>query len=98
MLNIAELAGMALSKEEKSGLVKDFGVTTGNTGSVEVQVALLTSNINQLTEHCKQNPKDFSCKRGLLKLVCQRRSFLQYLNRKSVVRYRDLIKRLGLRK
>ncbi len=89
---------MALSKEEKNTIVKEFGKGLEDTGSTEVQVALLTKNIRMLTDHCKENPKDFSSKRGLLKMVCQRRSSLRYLQQKSEEKYKNLIKRLGLRK
>ncbi len=89
---------MALSKEEKNTIVKEFGKGLEDTGSTEVQVALLTKNIRMLTGHCKENPKDFSSKRGLLKMVCQRRSFLRYIQQKSEEKYKNIIKRLGLRK
>ncbi len=89
---------MALSKEEKNTIVKEFGKGLEDTGSTEVQVALLTKNIRMLTDHCKKNPKDFSSKRGLLKMVCQRRTSLRYLQQKSEEKYKNIIKRLGLRK
>lgn len=89
---------MALTKNEKSQLIKDFGQTQNDSGSSEVQIACLTSNIKLLIEHCKKNPKDFSSKRGLLKMVCRRTAFLQYLARKNVQRYKIVIEKLGLRK
>jgi small subunit ribosomal protein S15 len=89
---------MALSKEVKQKLIKEFAIGPQDTGSAEVQIALLTEDIRQLTDHCKENHKDFSSKRGLLKKVCQRRRFLQYLERNDATKYRDVLKRLGLRK
>ncbi len=89
---------MALNKDEKKEIVEKFGHNTQDTGSVEVQIAMLTKNIRLLTDHCKQNPKDFSSKRGLLKMVCQRRSFLRNLQNEDEVCYKGLIERLGLRK
>jgi len=89
---------MALRKEEKTKIVGEYGRGTGDTGSVEVQVALLTNNIRELTEHCQQNKKDFSGKRGLLKMVCRRRRLLRYLERVDAKRNLELVRRLGLRK
>ncbi len=89
---------MALSTEEKSKIVKEFGRKPNDSGSTEVQVALLTKNITELTQHCKEHPKDFSSKRGLLKMVCGRRSFLRYLQRKDIKIYKSLLGKLGLRK
>lgn len=89
---------MALTKEEKQDIVKSFGQTSQDSGSVDVQVAFLTKNINDLTDHCKKNPKDFSSKRGLLKMVCRRRSFLQYIEQRDAAKYKELIKKLKLRK
>ncbi len=90
---------MALNKEQKSSLVNKFGKTAGiDTGSPEVQVALLTAEVAQLTEHCKLNPKDFSSKRGLLRMVCSRAKLLKYLKRKDAARYKTVIGELGLRK
>lgn len=89
---------MALNKDEKKEIVEKFGHNTQDTGSVEVQIAMLTKNIRLLTDHCKQNSKDFSSKRGLLKMVCQRRSFLRNLQNEDEVCYKALIERLGLRK
>lgn len=90
---------MALNKEQKASIVAQFGGSNGvNTGSTEVQVALLTKHITELTDHCKNNPKDFSSKRGLLRMVCQRISLLKYLKKNSVDSYKALIAELGLRK
>ena len=87
-----------LTKEEKAKIVKEYARFEGDTGSVEVQVALLTATINRLTEHMKVNKKDFHSNRGLLMMVGKRRSLLEYLKKEDVVRYRDLVSRLGLRK
>ena len=89
---------MALSKEMKEQIVKKYGRTEGDTGSAEVHVAILTQEINDLTEHLKEHKHDYHSRRGLLQKVGQRRSMLQYLYKKDVTRYRDLIKSLGLRK
>ena len=87
-----------LSKERVAEITKEFGRSEGDTGSVEVQVALLTAQINALTEHMKANKKDYSSNRGLLKMVGRRRKMMEYLKRIDVNRYRELVKRLGLRK
>ena len=87
-----------LSKEEKAKIVKEFARFEGDTGSAEVQVALLTATINKLTNHMQNNKKDFHSNRGLLKMVGKRRSLLEYLKREDVNRYRDLVSKLGLRK
>ena len=87
-----------LKRERKVEIIKEFAIKEGDTGSVEVQVALLTEEINILTAHLKTNIHDFHSKRGLLMKVGQRRSLLEYLKRTDVNRYRELIKRLGLRK
>ena len=87
-----------ISKEMKEKIVADYGRTPGDTGSPEVQVAILTARINDLTEHFKVNPKDHHSRRGLLKMVGQRRGLLAYLKEKDIQRYRSLIERLGLRK
>jgi small subunit ribosomal protein S15 len=89
---------MPLSKDEKVTIVKDFGRHEGDTGSPEVQIALLTNRILQLTEHLKIHSHDEHSRRGLLKLVGQRRRHLNYLNRKNPESYRQVIKRLGLRR
>ena len=87
-----------LKREKKESIIKEYAIKEGDTGSVEVQVALLTEEINILTAHLKTNIHDFHSKRGLLMKVGQRRSLLEYLKRTDVNRYRELIKRLGLRK
>ena len=87
-----------VSKEQKEQIIKDFGRTAGDTGSPEVQVAILTARINDLTDHFKANPKDHHSRRGLLKMVGKRRNLLAYLKSKDVERYRSLIEKLGLRK
>ena len=87
-----------LSKEKIAEIAKDFGRSANDTGSVEVQVALLTAQINSLTEHMKANKKDYSSNRGLLKMVGRRRKMLEYLKREDVNRYRELVQKLGLRK
>ncbi|HXU23311.1 MAG TPA: 30S ribosomal protein S15 [Tepidiformaceae bacterium] len=87
-----------LTKERKDELVKDYAVHATDTGSPEVQVAVLTERIKYLTTHLKANKHDYHTRRGLLMLVGQRRRQLRYLNNRDVNRYRDLIARLGLRK
>ena len=87
-----------LTTEAKSAVIKEYATHEGDTGSPEVQVAILTSRIVYLTEHLKEHKKDHHSRRGLLKLVGQRRNMLDYLRRKDIERYRSLIERLGLRK
>ena len=87
-----------LEKETKDRIIKEFGRKEGDTGSVEVQVAMLTEQINRLTVHMKANKKDYSSNRGLLKMVGRRKNLLEYLKKNDVNRYRDLVKKLGLRK
>ena len=87
-----------MDKEEKSQIMRDFQHHDGDTGSAEVQVALLTERIRQLTEHLRRHLKDVHSRTGLLKLVGHRRSLLNYVNREDVARYRSLITRLGLRR
>jgi small subunit ribosomal protein S15 len=89
---------MALTKERKEAIVSEFARGKGDTGSVEVQVALLTERINILTEHVKEHKHDYHTNRGLLMLVGKRKSLLDYLKREDVQRYRELIKKLNLRK
>lgn len=89
---------MALSKDEKAKIVADFGGTAANTGSTEVQIALLTARIQYLTEHFKVAKKDHNSRRGLLQLVGQRRRLLRYLQTTNLEGYRALIEKLGLRK
>ena len=87
-----------MDKEKKTEIISEFKSRKGDTGSTEVQVALLTERINQLTEHMTANRHDYHTQRGLLKLVGHRRRLLAYLSREDVDRYRSLITRLGLRK
>lgn len=89
---------MSITAERKTELVKEFAKKEGDTGSPEVQVAILSSRIATLTEHFKTHKKDNHSRRGLLKLVAQRRKLLDYLKGRDEGRYRDLIKRLGLRR
>ena len=89
---------MSITAQKKQELIEEYGVTKGDTGSPEVQCAVLTERIRNLTEHLKINKKDFSTRRSLLILVARRRSLLRYVENKSRDRYADLIKRLGLRK
>lgn len=89
---------MALSAEEKAAIVKQYQQSEGDTGSPEVQVALLTHNINKLQGHFGENKKDHHSRRGLIRMVNQRRKLLDYLKKKNVQRYSDLIKSLGLRR
>lgn len=89
---------MALSKETKAEIVKKYGRSEGDTGSTEVQIAILTEEIKTLTEHLKEHKHDFHSRRGLLKKVGQRRSLLNYLIKNDVTRYRAIVKELGLRK
>ena len=87
-----------ISKEKKAEIIKTYGRTPEDTGSPEVQVALLTARILELNEHLKENKKDHHSRRGLLKMVGQRRNLLAYLKGKDIERYRTLIEQLGLRK
>ena len=87
-----------LTTEAKLAVIKEYATHEGDTGSPEVQVAILTSRIQYLTEHLKEHKKDHHSRRGLLKLVGQRRNMLDYLRRKDIERYRSLIERLALRK
>ena len=87
-----------MTKETKQEIIKKFGRDENDTGSSEVQIALLTQRINELTEHLKVHQKDNHSRRGLLQMVGKRRNLLNYLARKDVQRYRDLIAKLGLRK
>ena len=87
-----------LKREQKEAIIKEYAIKDGDTGSVEVQVALLTEEIKILTEHLKTNIHDFHSKRGLLMKVGKRKSLLEYLKKTDINRYRELISRLGLRK
>ena len=89
---------MSITAERKTEVIKEYATLDGDTGSPEVQVAIITERIVNLTEHMKEHKKDFHSRRGLLKLVGQRRRLLDYLKRKEQKRYDDLIKRLGLRR
>lgn len=89
---------MALTAERKAALISEYKGHESDTGSAEVQIALLTERINKLTEHLKQHRQDFHTQRGLLKLVGQRRRQLAYLNKTDVTRYRAILAKLGLRK
>ena len=84
-----------ISKEKKTAIIKEYARTEGDTGSPEVQVAVLTARIQELTEHLKSNPKDHHSRRGLLQMVGQRRGLLDYLKKNDIERYRSLIERLG---
>ncbi len=88
----------SLTAEKKEQVVKEYQLSEGDTGSPEVQVALLTARIQHLTGHFADHKKDHHSRRGLLKLVNQRRSLLDYVKKKDIQRYRDLIQRLGLRR
>ena len=89
---------MALTKLQKADIVKKYAKTEGDTGSAEVQIAILTEEIKELTEHLKVHEHDFHSRRGLLKKVGHRKSLLKYLREKDVTRYREIVKQLGLRK
>ncbi|OYW60412.1 MAG: 30S ribosomal protein S15 [Azorhizobium sp. 32-67-21] len=89
---------MSITAERKQALITDFGAKSGDTGSPEVQVAILSERISNLTQHFKSHNKDNHSRRGLLKLVSQRRGLLDYLKRKDEARYKSLIERLGLRR
>ncbi|MBX3730938.1 MAG: 30S ribosomal protein S15 [Candidatus Sumerlaeia bacterium] len=89
---------MSITAERKTELMREYATKEGDTGSPEVQVAILTERINNLTEHLKTNKKDHHSRRGLLKMVGRRKSLLDFLRRKDIERYRTLIARLGLRK
>ena len=89
---------MSITQERKSELIKEFKQSDSDTGSPEVQISILTERIKNLTEHLKEHKKDHHSRRGLLIMVGQRRSLLDYLNQKDEIRYQDLIKRLGLRR
>jgi small subunit ribosomal protein S15 len=87
-----------IAKEKKQAIIAEYGRTPNDTGSPEVQVAVLTARIKELTEHLKANPKDHHSRRGMLKMIGQRRGLLSYLKKVDIDRYRSLIERLGLRK
>ena len=87
-----------ITKEKKTAIMEEYARKEGDTGSPEVQIAVLTARITELTEHLKINPKDHHSRRGLLKMVGKRRNLLQYLKNKDLEGYRTLIEKLGLRK
>jgi small subunit ribosomal protein S15 len=87
-----------LTKEKKGSVIKEFRASEKDTGSAEVQIAILTTRINDLTDHFKTHPKDHSSRRGLLKMVGNRTALLKYISRKDIKKYKDIINRLGLRK
>ena len=89
---------MNLSKEEKLAIIEEYKTKEGDTGSPEVQIALLTHRINKLNDHLKEHKKDHHSRRGLLKMVGQRRNLQRYLENKDIERYRALIQKLGLRR
>ena len=87
-----------IAKDKNQALIAEYGRTPNDTGSPEVQIAVLTARIQELTEHLKANPKDHHSRRGMLKMIGQRRGLLSYLKNIDIERYRSLIERLGLRK
>lgn len=87
-----------MTKEQKTAIINEYAAHEGDTGSPEVQIALLTFRINSLTEHLKANKKDHHSRRGLLKMVGRRRNLLAYLQKKDIERYRAIVAKLGLRK
>ena len=87
-----------ITKEKKAAIIAEYGKTPEDTGSTQVQVAILTARINELTEHLKVHKKDHHSRRGLLMMVCQRRGLLEYLKKTDITEYRALIEKLGLRK
>ena len=87
-----------IAKEKKQAIIKEYARTEGDTGSPEVQIAILTARISELTAHLKENQKDHHSRRGMLKMMGQRRGLLAYLKKTDIERYRALIERLGLRK
>ncbi|MCG8572114.1 MAG: 30S ribosomal protein S15 [Spirochaetes bacterium] len=87
-----------LTPDKKKEIISSFGQTDKDTGSVEVQVALLSERIKYLTDHMKEHSKDFHSRRGLLKLVGRRRRYLDYIKKQDITRYRELIQKLGIRK
>jgi small subunit ribosomal protein S15 len=89
---------MPLKPEAKTAIMAEFRLHESDTGSPEVQVAMLSKRIKDITVHLKEHPKDFSTRRGLLKLIGQRRRLLDYMKRKDINRYREIIKALGIRK
>jgi small subunit ribosomal protein S15 len=89
---------MSITAEKKQDVIKEYATKKGDTGSPEVQVAILTNRINELSEHMQQHKKDFHSRRGLLAMVAKRRKLLDYLKKNDEARYQDLIKRLNIRR
>jgi len=89
---------MSITKEKKQEIIENYGGAEDNTGSTEAQIAILTARINDLTEHLSENKLDHSSRRGLLKMVGKRRQLLNYLKESDIIKYRELIKDLGIRK
>lgn len=89
---------MSFDTNKKAKIMKDFGISANDSGSIQVQIALLTERIKMITEHREQNPKDNSSKRGLLQAVAQRRNFLEYLKKHDLAQYKTIVSRLELRK
>ena len=87
-----------MTKDEKQAIISQYAMHEGDTGSPEVQIAVLTSRINTLTEHLKQNKKDFHSRRGLQKMIGHRRNLLNYLQNNEIERYRAIVSKLGLRR
>ena len=87
-----------IANEKKQAIIAEYGRTANDTGSPEVQIAILSARIQELTDHLKENPKDHHSRRGMLKMIGQRRGLLSYLKETDIERYRSLIERLGLRK
>ena len=85
-----------IAKEKKQAIIAEYGRTANDTGSPEVQIAILSARIQELTDHLKENPKDHHSRRGMLKMIGQRRGLLSYLKETDIERYRSLIERLGL--
>jgi small subunit ribosomal protein S15 len=98
MREINEKVEQVMLKEEKTEIIKQYALHEGDTGSPEVQIAILTTRINALTEHLKAHKKDHHSRRGLLKMVGQRRNMLNYLQKSDIARYRVIIEKLGIRK
>ncbi len=86
-----------ISKEKKAAIIAEYGRFEGDTGSPEVQIAILTARINELTAHMQKNPKDYHSRRGMMKMIGRRRGLLDYLKKKDIDAYRSLIARLGIR-
>ena len=92
------IASMAITAERKKELIEEYATSTGDTGSPEVQIAVLTKRLEVLSDHFKKHPKDNHSRRGLLKIVARRKNLLKYLRQEDIGRYRDTVKRFNLRK